>query len=199
MMAEGREFDLNYITERIIAVSFNHTCPEKTYLHNLYNITQMLQSKHSDNYMVRTNCNILTNASILSYRVYKYLLHAVSLIKRSCVFCPWLQVINVSEPREELRRINVRVKFTTQKFGKICVIPGHDNVSVIDIHVFSQVLDVGWPELHAPSLHSLCSLCKSIENWLNTHSEHVLLLHSRVSQSISSLHITLLVLVDNLP
>ncbi|KAG7316664.1 hypothetical protein KOW79_020205 [Hemibagrus wyckioides] len=69
----------------------------------------MLQSKHSDNYMV----------------------------------------INVSEPREELRRINVRV------------------------------LDVGWPELHAPSLHSLCSLCKSIENWLNTHSEHVLLLHSR--------------------
>ncbi|XP_053098169.1 tensin-3 isoform X3 [Pangasianodon hypophthalmus] len=107
MMAEGCEFDLNYITERIIAVSFNQTCPEKTYLHNLRNITQMLQSKHSDNYMV----------------------------------------INLSEPREELRRINVRV------------------------------LDVGWPEQHAPSLHLLCSMCKSIENWLSTHSEHVLLLH----------------------
>ncbi|MCJ8743644.1 hypothetical protein PDJAM_G00096450 [Pangasius djambal] len=109
MMAEGCEFDLNYITERIIAVSFNQTCPEKTYLHNLCNITQMLQSKHSDNYMV----------------------------------------INLSEPREELRRINVRV------------------------------LDVGWPEQHAPSLHLLCSVCKSIENWLSTHSEHVLLLHCR--------------------
>ncbi|XP_060722613.1 si:ch211-191a24.3 isoform X2 [Tachysurus vachellii] len=108
-MAEEREFDLNYMTERIIAVSFNHTCPEKTYLHNLYNITQMLQSKHSDKYMV----------------------------------------MNLSEPREELSRINVRV------------------------------LDVGWPEQHAPSLHLLCSVCKSIENWLNTHSEHVLLLHCR--------------------
>ncbi|KAK3516578.1 hypothetical protein QTP70_021967 [Hemibagrus guttatus] len=112
MMAEGREFDLNYITERIIAVSFNHTCLEKTYLHNLYNITQMLQSKHSDNYM-------------------------------------------------------------------ICVKPGHYNISVIDTHVFSQVLDFGWPEQHAPSLHLMCSLCKSIDNWLNTHSEHVLLLHCR--------------------
>lgn len=59
-MAEGCEFDLNYITERIIAVSFDQTCPEKTYLHNLHNITQMLQSKHSDNYMVRTNNFIQT-------------------------------------------------------------------------------------------------------------------------------------------
>ncbi|KAM9435261.1 tensin 3-2 isoform 2-T3 [Clarias gariepinus] len=111
-MAERCEFDLTYITERIIAVSFSPTCPEKTYLTNLYNITQMLQSKHSDNYLV----------------------------------------INLSEPREELRRINVRV------------------------------LDVGWPEQHAPSLHLLCSMCKSIDNWLNTHSEHVLLLHCRGSK-----------------
>lgn len=109
-MAEGCEFDLNYITERIIALSFNQTCPEKAYLHNLYNITQMLQFKHSDNYMV----------------------------------------INLSEPREELRRLNVKV------------------------------LDVGWPGQHAPSLHLLCSICKSIENWLNTHSEHALLLHCRI-------------------
>ncbi|KAI5090502.1 tensin-3, partial [Silurus meridionalis] len=108
-MAEECEFDLNYITERIIAVSFNQSCPEKTYLHNLHNITQMLQSKHSDNYMV----------------------------------------INISEPREELRRINARV------------------------------LDVGWPEQHAPTLHLLCYMCKSIETWLSTHSEHVVLLHCR--------------------
>ncbi|TSK58120.1 Tensin-3 [Bagarius yarrelli] len=67
-MAGGCEFDLTYITERIIAVSFNHTCQENTYLHNLYNIMQMLQSKHSENYMV----------------------------------------INLSEPREELKRMNIK-------------------------------------------------------------------------------------------
>ncbi|KAK1795898.1 hypothetical protein P4O66_009004 [Electrophorus voltai] len=91
-MAAEPEFDLSYITERIIAVSFHSTCPEQTYLRNLQNITQMLQSKHADNYLV---------------------------------------------------------------------------------------LDVGWPELRAPSLHLLCSLCKSMENWLDTCSEHVLLLHCR--------------------
>ncbi|XP_026879620.2 tensin-3 isoform X2 [Electrophorus electricus] len=108
-MAAEPEFDLSYITERIIAVSFHSTCPEQTYLRNLQNITQMLQSKHADNYLV----------------------------------------VNISEPREELRRMSTRV------------------------------LDVGWPELRAPSLHLLCSLCKSMENWLDTCSEHVLLLHCR--------------------
>uniref|UniRef100_A0A8B9JMR3 Tensin 3 n=1 Tax=Astyanax mexicanus TaxID=7994 RepID=A0A8B9JMR3_ASTMX len=109
-MADGCEFDLDYITERIIAVSFHQACPEKTYLQNLHNIMQMLHSKHSDNYLV----------------------------------------VNLSEPREELKKMNPRV------------------------------IDVGWPEQHAPSLHLLCSICKSIENWLNTQVEHVLLLHCRV-------------------
>ncbi|XP_036437507.1 tensin-3 isoform X2 [Colossoma macropomum] len=111
-MADASEFDLDYITERIIAVSFHQACPEQTYVHNLHNIMQMLQSKHADNYLV----------------------------------------VNLSEPREELRRMNTRV------------------------------LDVGWPEQHAPSLRLLCSMCKSIENWLSTHTEHVLLLHCRGSK-----------------
>lgn len=51
-MAEGSEFDLNYITERIIAVTFLQSCSEQTYEHSLRKITQMLQSKHSDQYMV---------------------------------------------------------------------------------------------------------------------------------------------------
>lgn len=59
-------------------------------------------------------------------------------------------------------------------------------VSFIYICVFSQVLDVGWPGQHAPSLHLLCSICKSIENWLNTHSEHALLLHCRVNAQPSA-------------
>ncbi|KAI4892502.1 hypothetical protein NFI96_018311, partial [Prochilodus magdalenae] len=112
IMADGSEFDLDYITERIIAISFHQACTEQTYLHNLRNIMRMLHSKHADNYLV----------------------------------------VNLSEPREELKRMNTRV------------------------------LDFGWSEQHAPSLHLLCSMCKSIENWFSTHSDNVLLLHCRGSK-----------------
>ncbi|XP_051501562.1 tensin-3-like isoform X1 [Myxocyprinus asiaticus] len=111
-MADGYEFDLNYITERIIALSFHQSCTEQTYQHNLRSITHMLQSKHADQYMV----------------------------------------INLSEPRDDLSRMNPRV------------------------------VDLGWPEQHAPSLHLLCSVCKSMDNWLSAHSEHVLLLHCKGSK-----------------
>lgn len=53
-MEEGYELDLTYITERIIAVSFPAGCSEETYLHNLQEVTQMLKSKHGDNYLVRS-------------------------------------------------------------------------------------------------------------------------------------------------
>lgn len=52
-MEEGYELDLTYITERIIAVSFPAGCSEEIYLHNLQEVTQMLKSKHGDNYLVR--------------------------------------------------------------------------------------------------------------------------------------------------
>ncbi|NXE64804.1 TENS3 protein, partial [Calcarius ornatus] len=51
-MEEGSELDVTYITERIIAVSFPAGCSEETYLHNLHEITEMLKSKHGDNYLV---------------------------------------------------------------------------------------------------------------------------------------------------
>ncbi|KAL0164189.1 hypothetical protein M9458_039942, partial [Cirrhinus mrigala] len=50
-MAKGSEFDLDYITERIIGFTFHQSCTEQTYQHNLRSITQMLQSKHADRYM----------------------------------------------------------------------------------------------------------------------------------------------------
>lgn len=108
--------------------------------------------------------------------------------KKSLCFSQW-QVINLSEPREELRRLNVRVKSTIQKVWLqdifiTCSLHGH--MSLTFICVLSQVLDVGWPGQHAPSLHLLCSICKSIENWLNTHSEHALLLHCRVNTQPST-------------
>lgn len=51
-MEDGRELDLTYITERIIAVSFPASCSEESYLHNLQEVTHMLRSKHGDNYLV---------------------------------------------------------------------------------------------------------------------------------------------------
>ncbi len=52
VMAEGSEFDLDYITERIIGIAFHQSCTEQTYQHNLRSIMRMLQSKHADRYMV---------------------------------------------------------------------------------------------------------------------------------------------------
>uniref|UniRef100_A0AAZ3PDD2 Uncharacterized protein n=3 Tax=Oncorhynchus tshawytscha TaxID=74940 RepID=A0AAZ3PDD2_ONCTS len=51
-MEEGYRIDLDYITERIITVSFPQACPDQTYLQHLRDITQMLKSKHGHNYMV---------------------------------------------------------------------------------------------------------------------------------------------------
>ncbi|XP_030584268.1 tensin-3-like [Archocentrus centrarchus] len=51
----------------------------------------------------------------------------------------------------------------------------HDPVSRIN----HKVLDTGWVELLAPSLDQIISVCTAIENWLNTHPKHVLVLHCR--------------------
>lgn len=112
MMAEGSEFDLDYITECIIGITFHQSCTEQRYQHNLRSITQMLQSKHADRYMV----------------------------------------INLSEHSDDLSRMKHRV------------------------------VDLGWPEQQAPSLHLLCSVCKNMENWLRAHSENMLLLHCKGSK-----------------
>ncbi|TRY82972.1 hypothetical protein DNTS_004594 [Danionella cerebrum] len=112
VMAEGSEFDLIYITENIIGVSFHQSCTDQSLDQNVRRITQMLQGKHADRYMV----------------------------------------INLSERSDEVNRMTHRV------------------------------LDLGWPEFHAPSLHLLCSLCKTMENWLSAHQENVLLLHCRGSK-----------------
>ncbi|KAB1253762.1 Tensin-3, partial [Camelus dromedarius] len=57
-MEDGRELDLTYIIERIIAMSFPAGCSEESYLHNLQEVTCMLRSKDGDNYLV---LNLLEN------------------------------------------------------------------------------------------------------------------------------------------
>lgn len=42
-------------------------------------------------------------------------------------------------------------------------------------------MDVGWPELHAPPLDKMCTICKAQESWLNSDPQHVVVIHCRVS------------------
>ncbi|XP_063260608.1 tensin-3 isoform X5 [Prinia subflava] len=109
IMEEGYELDLTYITERIIAVSFPAGCSEETYLHNLQEVTQMLKSKHGDNYLV----------------------------------------LNLSEKRYDLAKLN------------------------------PKIMDVGWPDLHAPLLDKVCTICKAMESWLDNDPQHVVVIHCR--------------------
>ncbi|XP_032323304.1 LOW QUALITY PROTEIN: tensin-3-like [Camelus ferus] len=42
-----------------------------------------------------------------------------------------------------------------------------------------KILDVGWPELHAPPLDKVCTICKAQEAWLNSDPQHVVIIHCR--------------------
>lgn len=43
-----------------------------------------------------------------------------------------------------------------------------------------QVQDYGWPDLHAPPLDRICSVCKAMETWLTSDPHNVVVLHCRV-------------------
>lgn len=43
-----------------------------------------------------------------------------------------------------------------------------------------QILDVGWPELHAPPLDKVCTICKAQESWLHSDPQRVVVIHCRV-------------------
>ncbi|GCC22570.1 tensin-3-like isoform X2 [Chiloscyllium punctatum] len=43
----------------------------------------------------------------------------------------------------------------------------------------SKVMDVGWPDLHAPPLDKMCTICKSMETWINSDPLHVVVIHCR--------------------
>ncbi|KAM4629871.1 tensin 3-2 [Polymixia lowei] len=42
-----------------------------------------------------------------------------------------------------------------------------------------KILDTGWVDFLAPNLDQICSVCTTMENWLQTHPKHVLVLHCR--------------------
>uniref|UniRef100_A0ACB8EMZ2 Tensin-2 n=1 Tax=Sphaerodactylus townsendi TaxID=933632 RepID=A0ACB8EMZ2_9SAUR len=109
VMERKYDFDLTYITERIISVFFPPALEEQRYRGNLREVAQMLKSKHEDKYML----------------------------------------FNLSEKRHDIIRLNPKVQ------------------------------DFGWPDLHAPPLDKICSICKAMETWLNSDSQHVVVLHCK--------------------
>ncbi|XP_046707145.1 tensin-3-like isoform X2 [Silurus meridionalis] len=42
-----------------------------------------------------------------------------------------------------------------------------------------KTLDTGWPDLHAPPLDKICTICKAMENWLNNDPLHVVVIYCR--------------------
>ncbi|XP_041848509.1 tensin-3-like isoform X3 [Melanotaenia boesemani] len=42
-----------------------------------------------------------------------------------------------------------------------------------------KTLDTGWPDLHAPPLDKICTICKAMESWLNADPLHVVVIHCR--------------------
>ncbi|XP_041433959.1 tensin isoform X4 [Xenopus laevis] len=43
----------------------------------------------------------------------------------------------------------------------------------------SKVLDFGWPDLHAPALENVCSICKAMDTWLNANPHNVVVIHNK--------------------
>ncbi|KAG7214807.1 hypothetical protein INR49_010699 [Caranx melampygus] len=42
-----------------------------------------------------------------------------------------------------------------------------------------KTLDTGWPDMHAPPLDKICTICKAMESWLNADPLHVVVIHCR--------------------
>ena len=42
-----------------------------------------------------------------------------------------------------------------------------------------RVLDFGWPDRLAPPLERLCSICKSIDSWMNKDPRNVIIIHCK--------------------
>ncbi|XP_041659136.1 tensin-3-like isoform X2 [Cheilinus undulatus] len=62
-----------------------------------------------------------------------------------------------------------------------------DNYMIINLsekrHDLSKMnpktLDTGWPDMHAPPLDKICTICKAMESWLNADPLHVVVIHCR--------------------
>ncbi|XP_067330489.1 tensin-3-like isoform X3 [Channa argus] len=94
------------------------------------------------------------------------------------------RIIAVSFPRgcsEEIYTYNLKdvIRMLRSKHA--------DNYLIINLserrHELSKMnpktLDTGWPDLHAPPLDKICTICKAMESWLNADPLHVAVIHCK--------------------
>ncbi|XP_073671322.1 tensin-2 isoform X2 [Paramisgurnus dabryanus] len=103
------DFDLTYITERIISVLYLSDLEEQRYSTNLKEVAAMLKSKHQDKFLL----------------------------------------INLSEKRHDICKLNPKIE------------------------------EFGWPDLHAPPLDKICAICKTMDSWLTSDPQNVVVLHCK--------------------
>lgn len=66
VMEQHYDFDLTYITERIISVFFMPDLEEQRYRRNLQEVASMLKSKHQDKFLVSLKSQLKRSFTILS-------------------------------------------------------------------------------------------------------------------------------------
>uniref|UniRef100_A0A3Q4H472 Tensin 3 n=1 Tax=Neolamprologus brichardi TaxID=32507 RepID=A0A3Q4H472_NEOBR len=84
-----------------------------------------------------------------SEEIYSHNLKDVTRMLKSKHHADNYLIINLSEKRQDLSRMN------------------------------PKTLDTGWPDLHAPPLDKICTICKAMESWLNADPLHVVVIHCR--------------------
>lgn len=98
-----------------------------------------------------------------------------------------LQLINLSQKNNTLTRMNHKVVITNPKYQL-----QRSNAAVQCqlqyVWFVCQIMDTGWVGLLAPDLDQILSVCTTMQNWLQTHPKHVLVLHCRVNFTDSSAH-----------
>lgn len=105
------------------------------------------------------------------------------------------QVLNLSEQRIDLSKLNHKVQTPPQPY---LMFQPERTFSVHFTRPFPffswqhvpQVLEFGWPDLHAPALDKICSMCKAIDTWLNGDPRNVVVLHNKVKHPSSFPSIT---------
>lgn len=103
---------------------------------------------------------------------------SITVEKPNCLLL--FQLLNLSERRHDITRLNPKVGFRLTPFNSNRLTtppPPPPNLFSLFNH---QVHDFGWPDLHAPPLDKICAICKAMEMWLTSDSQHVVVLHCKV-------------------
>ncbi len=117
-MERHYDFDLTYITERIISVFFLPDLEEQRYRSNLQEVASMLKSKHQDKFLVGHRSenihNCFKSLSVIDsdYPVAFKCIFVNYIFANfvSLMFLCLFQLLNLSEKRHDITRLNPKVK-----------------------------------------------------------------------------------------